>query len=127
MLNIPVSFAQTELRRGKFMQIAQMPLALGQLLQMRSLTLHVISNLTPGVLPVYSTSSLGTISVGLYFGSTITSPLALASVPTAGFSSINPYALVKCVSPGVYIVIVSNNTTNMDFSVCVTGSAKLYL
>lgn len=127
VLDIPISFAQTELRRGKFIQVAQIPIELGQQLHIRALAIHCVKNLTPGQVPVYATTSLGTVSVGFYFGSTLTSPLALAYVLNLGISSINPFHVVKCLSPGVYTVIVSNNTTNMDFSVAATGVAKLYL
>ena len=127
VLDIPISFAQTELRRGKFIQIAQIPIEVTQQLHVRNLTIHCVKNLTPGQVPVYATTSLGTVSVGLYFGSALTSPLAVAYVLNLGISSINPFHVVKCLSPGVYTVVISNNTTNMDFSVAATGVAKLYL
>ncbi len=127
VLDLPISLAQTELRRGKCINVAQFPIQLGQWLLLRSLTLHVVKNLTPGQVPTYSTTSLGAISAGLYFGSALTSPLAIASTLSSGYSAVNPYAVVKCVCPGVYTVYVSNNTSNMDFSVVVTGSLKHYL
>lgn len=127
VLDIPISFAQTELRRGKFIQIGQIPIENSQQLHIRSLSIHCVKNLTPGQVPVYATTSLGAVSVGVYFGSTLTSPLALAYVFNLGVSSINPFHVIKCLSPGVYTVLVSNNTTNMDFSVAATGCAKLYL
>lgn len=127
VLDIPISFAQTELRRGKYIQIAQIPIELNQRLHVRGLVIHCVKNLTPGISPVYATTSLGTVSVGVYFGSVLTSPLALAYVLNLGVSSVNPFQVVKCLSPGVYTVVISNNTTNMDFSVAATGVAKLYL
>lgn len=127
VMDIPISFPQTELRRGKFIHIAQMPVELNQHLLLRILAIHVVKNLTPGVVPTYATTSLGTCSVGLYYGSTLTAPLAVAYVTNLGISNSNPFRTARCLSPGVYTVIVSNNTTNMDFSVSATGSAKLYL
>lgn len=127
VLDIPISFAQTEIRRGKFIHVAQFPILLGQTIVLRSLTLHTVQNLTPGQIPNYSTTSLGAISAGLYYGSALTSPLALASTVNTGISSLNPFYLVKCASPGVYTIVVSNNTTNMDFAISVTGAIKLYL
>ena len=127
VLDIPISFAQTELRRGKYIQIAQIPVELNQHLHLRGLAIHVVKNLTPGQVPVYATTSLGTVSVGVYFGSALTSPLALAFVMNLGVAATNPFHVVKMVSPGVYTVVISNNTTNMDFSVAATGCAKLYL
>jgi len=127
VLDIPIVFAQTELRRGKYIQIAQMPVDLNQQLHVRGLVIHCVKNLTPGAVPVYATTSLGAVSVGVYFGTVLTSPLALTYVFNLGISSINPFHIVKCLSPGVYTAIISNNTTNMDFSVAATGVAKLYL
>jgi len=122
-----MNFPQTELRRSKYLQVAQIPVTIGQSLHVRGLTINVIKNLTPGLLPVYSTTSLGTVSVALYFGNTLTSPLVLAYVANLGVSSSNPYAVRTFPSPGVYTVLISNNTSNMDFSVSATGCAKLYL
>lgn len=127
VFDIPISFSQTELRRGKSIQIAQIPVELNQQLHVRGLVIHCVKNLTPGAVPIYATTSLGAVSVGLYFGSVLTSPLALAYVVNLGISSVNPFHIVKCLSPGVYTAIISNNTTNMDFSVAATGVAKLYL
>jgi len=127
VLDIPISFAQTELRRGKYIQIAQIPIEPNQQLHVRALAIQCVKNLTPGAVPVYATTSLGTVSVGVYFGSVLTSPLALAHVLNLGVSSINPFHVIKCLSAGVYTVVISNNTTNMDFSVSATGVAKLYL
>jgi hypothetical protein len=127
VLHIPVSLSQTELRRGKHFQVAQIPVNIGQQLHVRGLTVNVVKNLTPGAIPVYATTSLGTVNLGVYFGATLTSPLALAYVVNLGVSSTNPYAVCKLVSPGVYTFVVSNNTANMDFSVSASGCAKLYL
>lgn len=127
VIDIPISFPQTELRRGKYIQIAQIPIDLNMQLHLRGLAIHVVKNLTPGQIPTYATTSLGTVSVGLYFGSTLTSPLALAYVQNLGVAATNPFRIVKCISPGVYTIVISNNTTNMDFSASATGVAKLYL
>ena len=98
VLDIPISFAQTELRRGKYIQIAQIPIELNQRLHVRGLVIHCVKNLTPGISPVYATTSLGTVSVGVYFGSVLTSPLALAYVlnqPFPTFPLIGPRVLAE--------------------------------
>lgn len=123
---LPVSMAQTELRRGKSLRVAGWVLARGERLETRNLTLHVVKILTPGDLPTYTNTALGAASVGLYFGETLTSPIAWASVGSVGVAAINPYTVHRVISPGLYTVIVSNNTDNLDLAVCVTGSFRLF-
>ena len=108
------------------MQVAQFNLAIGQAIQLRSLTLNLCRLLTFGQNPEYANTCMGMVSVGLYFGPMITSPLAYTKNITIGVSTINPWAkkILKC--PGLYSVLVSNNTSNIDASVCVAGSLKLY-
>lgn len=126
IVSMPLSLPQTELRRSRTLVVASIPLQLGDELEIRSLVLSSYRNLSPGNVPEYLTGSLGILSVGLYFGSTITSPLAVAVLAKLGTSMINPYKSCRCKTPGVYSVIVSNNTLNMDYSVAVTGCVKIY-
>jgi hypothetical protein len=119
--------AQTELRRGKQIQIMQFDLQLGQLLELRALNLHLIKVLTPGVVPEYINRSLGLSSVGVYEGPMLTGALALVKGAQVGVTQFNPWSLRRFVSPGVYTVIISNNTRNVDISVCVMGDLKVYL
>lgn len=127
IVSMPVTLPQTELRRSRTLTIASIPLQLGEELEIKSLVLSSYRNLSPGNVPEYLTGSLGILSVGLYFGRTVTSPLALAVLSKLGTSMVNPYKACKCKTPGVYSIIVSNNTTNMDYSVAVTGSVKIYV
>lgn len=125
--DLPVTLGQTELRSYKNIQLAQVALTQGQQLVMRALTLHVLKLLTPNILPDVTNSGLGMCSVGVYFGSMLTSPLAYVRVNNAGVSLLNPYTVHTFATPGIYTVIISNNTSNCDLSVCVTGAFKFYL
>lgn len=126
-LDLPISLPQTELRRGKQILVATIALSAGQQIWLRSLTLHVIRNLTPGPLPVLVNTVLGPVSAGLLFGSAVTAPLASVRQDTEGASCLNPFTPAICATPGVYSVVLSNNTSNIDYSVVLTGSAKIML
>lgn len=126
ILNIPISLAQTELRRSKSLQVTQWVLEVGQRLNLKLLTIQVVKILTPGPLPGYTNTALGTASIGLYLGTSITSPLAWASTNTVGSSICNPFSSHIVATPGLYTVIVSNNTNNLDLSVAATGSMRIY-
>ena len=124
-LSVPLSFAQTELRSGKSIIIAKLPLALHQRFELRSLTIAVISILTPGVIPIYLNTAMGLASAGLYRSLMVTGPLTFASFTDQNCVT-NPFSPCVVETPGIYRVIVSNNTSNADLSVVVTGSLKLY-
>lgn len=126
-LALPISLAQTELRRGKDIQIMQFNLALGQVLELRALNLHLIKVLTPGVLPEYVNRSLGLASLGIYEGPMLTGAFALVKGSQVGVTQFNPWMTRRFVSPGTYTVLISNNTRNVDVSVCAMGALKLYL
>jgi hypothetical protein len=127
ILAIPVSLAQTELRRGKSIQITQFRIELGQALELRALNLHLLKVLTPGVTPDYVNRSLGLASVGVYEGPMLTGALALVKGAQVGVTQFNPWSVRRFVSPGTYTVVISNNTRNVDISVAATGSLKLLL
>ena len=127
IVELPIAMAQTELRRGKTIEIAQVTISQGQVLEFRSLTLNLIRILTFGQTPTFLNSAFGVVSVGMYFGPMISSPIAYAKVDTTGASMVNPYKRKVLRSPGTYSVLIANNTNNIDVSVCATGSMKLYL
>ena len=127
IVEVPLSMAQTELRRGKTLQIAQVILAQNQVLELRSLTLNLVRILTFGQLPAYLNSAFGLCSVGVYFGPMISSPISYVKITTSGAALMNPYKRKVIKSPGTYTVLIANNTSNLDMSVCATGSMKLYL
>jgi len=127
IIDIPFALAQTELRSGKHVQVAQIPVELGQRLDVRLITLHMPRVLTPGVNPVYLNEFLGYVSVGVYFGQAISCPIAHAKLTEVGSCTVNPFAISRIITPGVYTVLVANNTSNIDVAAVVTGCAKLYL
>jgi len=126
-LDLPITLGQTELRRYKNIQLAHVPVIQGQMLVIRVLTLHILKLLTPSVTPSVTNSALGMCSVGVYYGSMLTAPLAYVRVNNAGSALLNPYVRHTFATPGIYTVVISNNTSNCDLSVCVTGAMKLYL
>lgn len=125
-VTLPISLPQTELRRGRSLRVASLTLRGGERLELRSLTLQVLKILTPGPLPIYTNTALGAASVGLYLGEALTSPIAWAFVGSVGTASTNPFNVRRVVTPGLYTVIISNNTSNLDLSVCATGCVRLY-
>jgi hypothetical protein len=126
VIDVPVSFSSTELNRSRAIHVAQIPLTLGQKLVMRTLTLHVPSALTPNVTPTLLNAALGCVSVGVYFGNMLTAPLAVAKMSGVGSCTVNPFSQHILATPGIYTVVVSNNTSNADYAVVVTGAFKLY-
>jgi hypothetical protein len=127
ILSIPVSLPQTELRRGKDIQIMQFNLLIGQVFELRALNLHLLKILTPGVTPDYVNRSLGLASLGIYEGPMLTSALAIVKGTQVGIAQFNPWMTRRFVSPGTYTVILSNNTRNVDISVAALGALKLYI
>lgn len=127
VLNVPISLSQTELRRNKSIQITQVPVYAGQKLSLRSLNLHLTKIFNPADEVVLINSSMGLCSVGVYFGSMLTSPLAYAKLLGSGCSCSNPHIRSVFCTPGIYTVVISNNSSSNDLSACVTGSFKLYL
>lgn len=123
--DLPISFPQTELRSGKSVVVSVFPLARNERLVIRSLTLMLVNILTPGVLPVFLNTAMSLCSAGLYRGTMITNPLVYAAFAETHTTS-NPFAPCVIETPGTYTVMVSNNTSNTDISVAVTGSAKFY-
>ena len=104
----------------------QFNLQAGQLLELRCLNLHLIKVLTPGVIPEYVNRSLGLASVGVYEGPMLTGGGALVKGLQVGVSQFNQWSVRRFISPGTYDVIISNNTRNIDISVAVTGTLKVY-
>lgn len=127
IIELPVAMAQTEIRRGKMLQVAEITIQQGQTLEFRALTLNLVRILTFGTTPTYLNSAFGLCSVGVYFGPMISSPISYVKITTAGAAIMNPYKRKVMRSPGTYRVLVSNNTNDIDMSVCVTGSMKIYI
>lgn len=124
-VDLPISFAQTELRAGKSITIAKITLAMHQRLELRSLSIALTTILTPEVLPVFLNTVMNLCSVGLYRGLMLTGPLAAASFSEQP-TTTNIFSPCAIETPGTYNVIVSNNTSNIDMAVVATGAMKLY-
>lgn len=88
--------------------------------------MHLIKVLTPGVVPVYVNRSLGLASVGVYEGTMLTGAGALVKGLQVGVSQFNPWQVRRFISPGTYTVLISNNAENIDLSLAVTGTLKVY-
>jgi hypothetical protein len=126
--HVPIALPQTELRAGRSIQIALLPLLAGQRMQIRALHLHLLRLLTPGVLPTLLNTSLGLLSVGIYQNSNsmLTGSPALVTINSPGVATLNPFSIVEFNTPGNYVALVSNNSSNIDLSIVVCGSAKLF-
>lgn len=126
IVQFPASMPETELRRSKNLIVGTYVLAAGQRLQLKSLNLHVCRILNPGLV-LDLMNSVGAVSVGLYQATMLTGALALVTRSSTGVSAYNTFKSCEAWSQGTYIVMVSNNTRNIDFSVSVNGSVKLFL
>lgn len=125
VLNVPISFPQTDLGSGRAIIVSRIPLAINQRLEIRALAITLVSILTPGAIPNYLNTALQLCSVGVYESTIITSPLVYAAFFDQTSTS-NPFSPCVIETPGNYTVIVSNNTSNVDMAVAATGSLKLY-
>lgn len=124
-LNIPLCAAQTELRANKRLVMGTFTLAQFQRLEIRSLTIKIGRVLTPGAVPFYSFTSYGLCSVGIYRGKGTCSPIVYTMINTDP-TTVNPFQPCIISSPGLYTVLMLNNTTNIDLAVVASGVAKLY-
>jgi hypothetical protein len=118
-----LALPQTELRRKRMLQVAAFMVRLGQTAELRGLHLHLLQVLTPGTVGDIATTVLGAVSAGVCFEKgMLTGALATVSLSVPGTACWNPAQPVRITAPGNYKVYVSNNTSNLDFSVLVTGS-----
>jgi hypothetical protein len=123
--SLPISLPQTQLNAGMLIVAMKITLAMHQRLELRSLNCFLASILTPGAIPTYLNTAMGLCSVCVTRSLTVCSPLAYALVKDTSTTS-NPFSLCAIETPGVYNVIVSNNTSNVDMAVTATGLFKLY-
>lgn len=123
--NLPISLPQTQLNAGMLIVAMKITLAMHQRLELRSLNCFLANILTPGAIPVYLNTAMGLCSVSVTRSLTVCSPIAYALVKDRSTTS-NPFSTCVIETPGVYNVIVSNNTSNVDMAVTATGLFKLY-
>jgi len=126
ILTLPISLPETELRRQRSIQIATFPVALGQRLELRSLTVHLVKILTPGVAATLDNTVLGLCSAGIIVGSMATCVIGNVIVNDLGAGCWRSDQPVIITSPGIYRVLAFNNANNVDLSVAVTGSVKFF-
>ena len=131
VVDLPISLPQAELRRGNELLLASAPLALGQRLSVRVLTLTVLKILSSGSAPDRINTPQGLCSVGVYVGEMLCTPLCLVVAGQVGTAALNAFAPHDFVTPGVYTVRAFNNTGRVigkaaDLSICATGVLKLY-
>ena len=107
---LPAGLAQTELRRGSAVQVASFQLAQGQVAVMRYLSLNLLRLLSYGVTPDVVNTPFGLATVGLYAGTMLTCPLLSVTATGLGCVATDPYKEIVMASPGVYSVVVVNNT-----------------
>jgi hypothetical protein len=125
IVNLPVSLPETELRRGRYLTCAQINLALGQTLRVRCLNLHLISVLTASVVPQIFNTALGLASAGLYLTPMMCSSALLLTAQAPGVTALNSFTYWDFSTPGLYSFVVSNNCSNADLSVALTGAVQL--
>jgi hypothetical protein len=123
--DVPLQLPQTELRRGRYLNCGQIQLTLGQAMRVRLLDLHLVSILTASATPQIFSTALGVISAGIYTTPMMCSSPCLVSSSSPGVVSLGRYAVREFATPGIYYFLVSNNTSNVDVSVVLTGVVKV--
>jgi hypothetical protein len=125
IFDVPFNFGQTELKPGKNIVMSEFELAINQKFELRMLTISLITILTPGAVQEYLNTCMELCSVGLYRGTMLCGPIAYAAFREQTCST-NAFARCVVATPGIYRIVVSNNTSNIDISVAATGSFKFY-
>ena len=123
--DVPIALPQTELRRGRYINCGQVRLTLGQTLRVRCLNLHLVNIITATATPHSFSTALGIVSAGIYLTPMMCSSACLLVAKSPGIISLNSFAYRDFSTPGTYYFTVSNNTTNVDVSVALTGTVKL--
>lgn len=95
-------------------------------MEIRSLSIKVVSILTSGVTPVHLFDAYGLCVIGVYKGSTDCTPLVYASSLDSTAVTSNPFQRAVITSPGTYRVVARNCTSNVDLAVVGTGSVRLF-
>lgn len=123
--DMPIQLPQMELRRGRFIVLGAVQLVLGQVMRVRCFNLHLISIITPNVTPNIFSTPLGLVSAGIFTSPMLCSGGILMRCVAPGVVGFNPFAYRDFATPGNYYFGVSNNTSNVDLTVALTGVAKI--
>jgi len=124
--DLPIQLPQTELRRGRIITAGKIQISLGQVMRVRLFTLHLINIITPDSVPDIFSNALGLASAGVYLGPMVCSSGLLMRASAPGIVAFNSFQYRDFSTPGVYSFIVSNNTSNIDMTVALTGVAKIF-
>jgi hypothetical protein len=124
--DLPISLPQTELRRGRFIVIGTVNLTLGMTMSVRCFNLHLVNLVSPGATPNVFSTSAGLVCAGVFTSPMLCSGEILMKLLSPGIVGFNSFQRKDFGTPGIYYFMVSNNTTNIDFTVCVTGVAKIF-
>jgi hypothetical protein len=124
--DLPIQLPQTELRRGRFVVCGAVRLVLGQVMRVRCFNLHLINLITPGTDPDIFSKPLGLVSAGVFTSPMLCSSSILMTCSSPGVIGMNPFHYKDFATPGVYYFAVSNNTSNIDLTVALTGVAKIF-
>jgi len=125
LLDAPILLPQTELRRGRYIIAGQIKLTLGQVLRIRCFTLHFVNILTPTVTPSIFNTAMGLVSASVTTTPMVCSSPLRVSATAPSVVAHNSFSYVDFATPATYYFLVSNNTSNVDISVSLTGVAKI--
>lgn len=132
IVDLPLSLPQTVLNARTSILVATVQLFIGQKMCIRWLGGKIVKMGNTDV-PVKINSNLGLIYIGVYSGDLddVKRPtgVSLVQMPInqATAKRMNPFHFRNFTAPDTYSVFVTNNTSNLNFDVVVTGTAKLYL
>lgn len=132
IIDLPLSLPQTALNARTSILVATVQLSIGQRMRIRWLGGKIVRLQNTDV-PQKINSNLGLIYLGVYSGDLddVKRPtgVSLVQMPInqATAKRMNPFHFRNFTAPDTYSVFVTNNTSNLNFDVVVTGTAKLYL
>ncbi len=132
IIDLSLSLPQTALNARTSILVATVQLSIGQRMRIRWLGGKIVRLQNTDV-PQKINSNLGLIYLGVYSGDLddVKRPtgVSLVQMPInqATAKRMNPFHFRNFTAPDTYSVFVTNNTSNLNFDVVVTGTAKLYL
>lgn len=123
--DLPIQLPQMELRRGRFIVFGAVTVTLGQVIRVRCFNLHLINIITPESTPNIFSTPLGLVSAGIFTSPMLCSAGVLMRASSPGVTGFNNFQYRDFAVPGTYYFGISNNTSNVDMTVAVTGVAKI--
>lgn len=126
IVQVPLALPETALSRGQILQVAAIQIRTGDILRIAWLNLHLINILTPQVIPSIYSQKYGLVNACVSTSLATTGQGCNIGLNSPGTVALNPYYTVEYRSPGIYYVLVANNTSNIDASVVMTGMARVF-